>query len=158
MELKKYYLRNELVWTGLTDDQIMSLQESGTVKHNGKDISFAPRIAMCSTYNGIAEMYEVTNDSVFLNSILDGVTVSAGETGRTIGVATFTVPLSVVYAVRVMVSPVNVYPNNRFFPNIVDAIDYYKKVKDFLIETQNDNVARMNELQKVTANNTNTEQ
>ena len=158
MESKKYYLRNELVWTGLTDDQIMSLQESGTVKHNSKDISFAPRIAMCSTNNGFVEMYEITPESVFLNSILEGVTQFAGEIGNSVGMATFTMPVNVLYAVRAVVSPINLYANNRFFPNIEDAIDYYKKVKDFLIEAHNDNVARMNESQKLTANNTNTEQ
>ena len=138
MESKKYYLRNEFVWNGLTEDQIISLQEKGTVEYNGKNIGFAPRITMFKNDDGFVEMFEITNDSVFLNAVLEGVTVSSGEMGRTIGIPTFTVPVNVVYAVRAVVSQMNAYSNNRFFPNIEDAIDYYNKIRGFIIQKHKD--------------------
>ena len=83
-------------------------------------------------------MYEVSDLTVFLNSILDGVVVRSGETGNAVGMPTVTMPVNVVYAVRAVVSPTNYYFNNRFFPNIEDAVSYYNNLKRFIIEKQND--------------------
>ena len=137
-DLKKYYLRNELVWRQITDDQVFTLQEEGVIEINGKSVRFAPRIAAFRNDGGFVEMYEVSDLTVFLNSILDGVVVRSGETGNAVGMPTVTMPVNVVYAVRAVVSPTNYYFNNRFFPNIEDAVSYYNNLKRFIIEKQND--------------------
>ena len=147
MDLKKYYLRNELAWHNLTEDQIISLQENGYVESNGKKIGFAPRIAMFKSEGGFVEMYEISPESVFINSILDGITMSSGEVGKTVGMTTFTMPVNVLYVVRAVVSQTNYYFNNRFFPNIEDAIEYYNKIKTFVIEKQED-LKQLNESKK----------
>lgn len=136
MDLKKYYLRNELTWHNLTEDQTISMQENGYVENNEKKIGFAPRVAMFRSEGGFVEMYEVSPENVFINSILDGVTVSSGGVGRTVGMTTFTMPINVVYAVRAVVSSMNYYSNNRFFPDIEDAIAYYNNIKGFITDKQ----------------------
>lgn len=138
MDFKNYYLRNELSWQELTDDQIFSLQEKKQIEINGKHLGFSPRVASFRNEDGFVEMFEVSNTNVFLNSILNGVIYTSGEVGNAVGMPTITIPMNVVYAVRAVVSPVNYYFNNRFFPNIDDAIDYYNKLRAFIIEKQND--------------------
>jgi hypothetical protein len=133
MDLKKYYLRNELVWRKLTEDEMAAFREKGVVEIEGREYSASPRISYFQNDNGAVEMYEVSDANIFGDSILNGVITPSGETGRNIGLNNLTMPLNVTYAVQALVSPNSYYVNNRFYTNIEDAIDYYRKIKDFVI-------------------------
>lgn len=132
METKKYYLHNDLVWKGLTEEQMTEFKEKEQVEIDGVVYTAAPRLNYSGNNRGTVEIYEVSDNNVLFGNILVGVSTLTGDEGHRVGINSVTMPVSTIYFVRVMVSASERYCNNRFFPDIVDAIEYFDKIRDFI--------------------------
>lgn len=129
---KKYYLRNELNWKQLTEEQINELSEKGSVEIDKIIYTQSPRISMFNNNNGFVEMYEVGDNNVLGGYITNGVNVPTGSEGVMSGINRITMPINTLYFVRTIVSTTERYCNNRFFPDIVDAIKYFETIKGLI--------------------------
>ena len=132
MESKKYYLRNEFGWNSLTEEQTTEFNKEGQIEIEGVIYTAAPRLAYSSSNKGTVEMYEISDNNVFGGFILGGVNIQTGNEGRRVGINNITMPVNTVYLVRMIFSTSEKYCNARYFPDIVDAIEYFNTIKNFI--------------------------